>query len=61
MAIKRATAFKMAIEALYKERALYSGEANLYKNIGLRTPYVVRAEKKYRRINEAIEILEKEL
>ena len=59
MAIKTKTAYKMGIVALKKQRQDFAFDANLY-NYGVRSIVTTRHKKKYDRLTEAIEILQKE-
>ena len=60
MPIMRKTAYSLAIEALVKMRQPFAFGYQLWKGNGQNVIFAKRDYKKYMRINEAIEILEKE-
>lgn len=59
--IKRRTAYKMAIQALEKQRRLFIFDANMHDRGLVVSISSKRNSEKVNRINQAIEIIEREM
>jgi hypothetical protein len=56
--MKYSTAVKVAIQSMQREKKVFNFDANLYVNLGVRTPSAENAHRRMIELNEAIAILQ---